>query len=73
MSSLETLLPDLIKVIRQQNEINRQLTFELKTFNQGVLPRLTQIESVREMKRLHQKSFDQSLAEVEAATRSGKG
>lgn len=73
MSHLEKLVPELIKIIRQQNTINRQLLEEIKTFNQGVLPRLNKIEAVQEMKKQQKQSFDQSLKEVEAAIKSGKG
>ncbi|MBT4637547.1 MAG: hypothetical protein HN580_11565 [Deltaproteobacteria bacterium] len=73
MSKLETLLPELIKVVRQSNTINRQLLEEMKAFNKGVLPRLTKIEAFQEMKKQHKQSFDQSLSEVEEAIKTGRG
>lgn len=72
MSSKGNLAPELINVLRQQNTLTKQLIQELQIFNQAIVPRLKQIESVQEMKRIRKNEQEQSHNEIEEALKLGK-
>lgn len=72
MSVLIKTLRQVLAAIRQQNSINRELILEIRFFNRSVIPRLNQIETLQEAKKMRKVSLQQSYDEVGEAIDSGK-